>query len=154
MKTKKSGSQETAFYSKQVNTRCNGCGKLGLRKEDCWELESNKDKTPKNWRSNDKDESGNRHNKNPNIVCWQCNKKGHVQSICLENKEQESGMTAFQEEEASDTEVSFMAMSGTEKNRICGLEILELQHTLQTLLMDYSIYRKRKRQLRLEMVKN
>ena len=115
MKTKKSGSQETALYSKQVKTRCHGCGKIGHRKEDCWELESNKEKRPKNWRSNEKNESGNKHNKNPNIVCWKCNKKGHIQANCPENKEQESGMMASQEEEASEIEVSFMAMSGTEK---------------------------------------
>ena len=43
-------------------------------------------------------------------MCWKCNKKGHVQSNCPEHKQQESGMVASQkEEEASNTEVSFMA---------------------------------------------
>ena len=36
-------------------------------------------------------------------------------------------MMASQKEKASETKVSFMAMSRTEKNWICGLEILELQ---------------------------
>jgi hypothetical protein len=44
MKSKKSGKGETAFYSKQIRTRCHGCRKIGHRKEDCWELDANKDK--------------------------------------------------------------------------------------------------------------
>ena len=39
-------SRKTAFYLKQIKTRCHVCGKIGHRKEDCWESESNKDKRP------------------------------------------------------------------------------------------------------------
>ena len=121
MKTKKGGGKETAFYSKQVKTKCHSCGKIGHKKENCWELESNKDKRPKYWKKNyktsEKDEKEIKHNKNPNIVCWKCNKKGHIQFNCPENKQQESGMMASQkEEEASDTEVSFMAINESTKN--------------------------------------
>jgi hypothetical protein len=29
--------------------RCGSCRKIGHEKEDCWELEANKDKQTKNW---------------------------------------------------------------------------------------------------------
>jgi hypothetical protein len=47
MKSKKNGKGETAFYSKQIKTRCPSCGKIGHKKENCWELEANKDKNQK-----------------------------------------------------------------------------------------------------------
>ena len=36
---------------------CNNCGKVGHKVVDCWDLEANKSKRPKNWQS--KSESGN-----------------------------------------------------------------------------------------------
>ena len=50
-----------------------------------------------------KNENGSKINKNPNIVSWKCNQKGHVQMNCPQNKEQESGMMAS-EKKASDNE--------------------------------------------------
>ena len=38
---------------------CNNCGKRGHMKRDCWELESNKDKRPKGWKSSKNGETGN-----------------------------------------------------------------------------------------------
>jgi hypothetical protein len=82
MKTKKGGSRETAFYSKQVKTRCHRCRKIGHKKENCWELESNKDKRPKYWKKSyksiEKNKKETKQSKNPDIVCWKCNKKGHI----------------------------------------------------------------------------
>jgi hypothetical protein len=49
MKSKKRGNRETA---KQIKTRCHGCGKVEHKKENCWELESNKNKIPKKWNKN------------------------------------------------------------------------------------------------------
>ena len=100
MKSKKSDNRETAFYAKQVKTRCHLCGKIGHKKENCWESESNKDKRPKNWNTNykpnEKIEKGNKQSKNANVVCWKCNQKGHIQTNCPNNREQESGMMASQ----------------------------------------------------------
>ena len=56
LRFKKGDSKETAFYTKQVKTRCHGCGKIGHRKEVCWESESNKDKQPSYWKKNYKKE--------------------------------------------------------------------------------------------------
>jgi hypothetical protein len=133
MKSKKSGKGETAFYSKQVKTRCHACKTIGDKKEDCWELDSNKDTRPKNWNKNykkfEKNKNTNKMTKNPNIVCWKCNQKGNIQTNCPNNKEQESGMIATQKEEAeaTETEVSFVAMIESIKNWFCGLEILKHQ---------------------------
>ena len=66
MKIKKGGSKETAFYSKQIKTRCHSCGKIGHRKEDCWELESNKEKRPKFWKKHYK-----KNEKNENMKKYQ-----------------------------------------------------------------------------------
>jgi Zinc knuckle len=110
-----------AFHTKQIKTRCPYCGKIGHKKEDCWELKANKDKRPKHWNKNykpkEKNENGNKTSKNPNIVCWTCNQKGHIQTNCPKNKEQETGMMASQSEETetSQTEVSFLAMNEAEK---------------------------------------
>ena len=84
-------------------------------------MEANKDKRPKHWNKNykpkEKIENGSKTNKNPNIVCWKCNQKGHVQMNCPQNKEQESGMMAS-EKEASDNEVSFMAINQSTEKKV------------------------------------
>ena len=45
MKTKKGGSRETAFYSKQVKTRCHSCGKMSHKRKTAgsWKLTKTKD---------------------------------------------------------------------------------------------------------------
>ena len=38
--------------SKKFTGTCNHCNKLGHKAADCWKLEENKDKSPKNWKDN------------------------------------------------------------------------------------------------------
>ena len=65
MKAKKDHKGETSFYTKQIKTRCTLCGKIGHKKENCWENNENKDKRPKGWIKNY--QPGNKHeNKNKN----------------------------------------------------------------------------------------
>jgi hypothetical protein len=52
MKAKKEHKGKTSFYAKQIKTRCYSCGKIGHKKENCWEHEDNKDKQPKGWKKN------------------------------------------------------------------------------------------------------
>ena len=128
IKTKKGYKGETSFYAKQIKTRCHSCGKIGHKKENCWENEDNKDKRPRGWKKNytsnyknekneknEKNDRSDKQYKNPNIVCWRCNQKGHVQSNCPKNNSsEEKGMIASKKEkkEESDSEVSFVAING------------------------------------------
>jgi predicted RNA-binding Zn-ribbon protein involved in translation (DUF1610 family) len=115
MKSKKNRKGETAFHTKQVKTRCPNCGKIGHKKESCWELEANKVQRPRNWKPHEENEMEAGQTKTQTL-CWKCNQKGYVQMNCPQNKEQKSGMMAS-EKEASDNEVSFMAINkSTEKS--------------------------------------
>jgi Zinc knuckle len=56
--------------------------------------------------------------KNPYIVCWKCNQKGHVQSNCPKNKaNEEKGMVASEENKTErENKTSFMAFEKATKN--------------------------------------
>ena len=41
----------------KLNGKCNGCGKSGYRKADCWQEEGSKGKRPKWWKEKDNDEA-------------------------------------------------------------------------------------------------
>jgi gag-polypeptide of LTR copia-type len=72
MKTKKGYKGEQALFAKQFKGKCALCGKIGHKKENCWESKSNKSKKLKGYKQRGKKESGH---KNPNIICYNCNEK-------------------------------------------------------------------------------
>jgi hypothetical protein len=82
MMSKKAATKKQLFIqSKSRQGAIYLCGKIGHKSEDCWELESNKNKRLKNWKSDEKNENGNKQYKNPNIVCWEYNKKDTFKPI-------------------------------------------------------------------------
>ena len=64
---KKGKNKEHALSAKQVKGKCTNCGKQGRKKADCWELEANKSKRPKNWTLNNNKNTEVRNPKNPNM---------------------------------------------------------------------------------------
>jgi Zinc knuckle len=57
--------------------------------------------------------------KNPNIVCWKCNQKGHIQYNCPKNNlNKENGMVASKKDKNKDSEseASFIAIEKTTQN--------------------------------------
>ena len=67
---------ETALFVKQFKGKCRNCGKQGHKSTDCWENENNKHKRPNNY----KQKKNGQHYNNPNIICYNCNEKGHIKS--------------------------------------------------------------------------
>ena len=88
-----SAKHDTALNVKQKNKkafkgRCNGCGKYGHKKADCWELEDNQDKRPSNWKTR-KTSTGNTstsEGKRFNGTCNYCGKYGHKEEDCYKKK--------------------------------------------------------------------
>ena len=116
LKSKKHNKSENALFTKQFKGRCGLCGKIGHKKEQCWELEKNKSKRPKNWKKSDnnKDDSDNKLKKN--ITCYNCNQQGHISRYCPKKNKKENGMTATDEnEDNKEVEYSFCVTSSTEK---------------------------------------
>ena len=70
------GKKEMTFFMKQFKGRCQHCGKVGHKAEDCWSLESNKGKRPPSWNQvssqqnndNNKSQAGGKSKKSAIIV--------------------------------------------------------------------------------------
>ena len=76
--------QTNAMYQpKKFKGTCNGCGKVGHKKADCWK-EKNKNRNNDGGRENNDSKEDKR-------TCYRCQKKGHIARDCPE-KSQETGM--------------------------------------------------------------
>lgn len=69
--------------NKQFRGKCNLCGRQGHKKENCWELEENASKRPKNWKSclptdEEDDDKANAANSTQNQKCVLCGKSDHM----------------------------------------------------------------------------
>ena len=79
----------TKMKGKKFKGNCDLCGKQGHKKKDCWELEENKNKRPKGWKScQNQDEVEKADNANltqGQEKCPICGKMGHTLERCFYN---------------------------------------------------------------------
>ena len=69
-------------FKKPFKGMCALCGKKGHKRDDCWKLEKNKDKRPKNW----KGDSSKKEDKGKKLFCSYCKKTGHTIDKCFKLK--------------------------------------------------------------------
>jgi hypothetical protein len=108
LRIKKHEKVEHALYAKQFKGKCQLCGKIGHKRADCWEAEENKSKRPTRFNNRDNKDKV----RNPNIVCYNCNEKGHISTKCPKKQKGEQGMSAINEDsnnKKDDFEFSYTA---------------------------------------------
>lgn len=98
---------EVGLYAKQFKGKCRVCGKVGHKGDDCWTLDTNKDKKPKvgsklNKSNKKKDSDPKEWHKT--AICHECNEKGHIRPNCpkvkktgAEKIEKETAMTVTED---------------------------------------------------------
>jgi hypothetical protein len=78
---KKEKAPETALASSgHFKGKCRVCGKQGHKGSDCWTLDKNKEKLPKNYKKKDDSKTANSTNTElPKLLCNYCKKTDHTE---------------------------------------------------------------------------
>jgi Reverse transcriptase (RNA-dependent DNA polymerase) len=108
-------------FKKQFKGSCRTCGKIGHKSADCWTLDSNKTKRPKNYKNPKSIEKGESANISTSTskdrYCTYCKRNNHTVDFCWKKKADE-GKTNIKSDKDNDKSRAAVMMIAISRNEV------------------------------------